>query len=130
MRERSIGELTKKLPRDVSNLVRKELELARTEIAAKVRSIALGAGAAAVGVVLLVVTIGVLAAAAVMALDAALPGWLAALIVAGCAGLAGGLLVLVGIRSIRGSVPVPAETVDSIKEDVRWAKTRAKSGAR
>ena len=36
----------------------------------------------------------------------------------------------VGIRVLRrGAPPVPVETVESVKEDVAWVKTRAKSGS-
>ena len=43
----------------------------------------------------------------------------------------GTVVVLIGGRALqRGAPPEPDETVDSVKEDIAWVKTRAKSGSR
>ncbi|HYX86624.1 MAG TPA: phage holin family protein [Gaiellales bacterium] len=131
MRDRSMGELTKQLSQDVSELVRRELKLAKTEASAKARKVVSGAVMIGAGVVLALVMVGAVVAAAVMALDIALPDWLSAIIVALVAGIGGGLLALAGMRSIRRATPpVPRETIESVKEDVAWTKERAKSGMR
>ena len=68
-------------------------------------------------------------AAAIMALDSALADWLAALVVALILGVIAALLALTGLKSVRRATPpIPKETVDSVKEDVAWVKTQAKSG--
>jgi hypothetical protein len=40
-----------------------------------------------------------------------------------------GVLALTGKRRVKEATPVaPEQAIDSVKEDVQWAKTRAKSG--
>ena len=129
LHDRSVGDLTKQLSRDMSELVRREVELAKTEVAAKTRMLGTGAGLVAAAGVLAVAMLGSLVAAAIMALDTALADWLAALIVALILGVIAALLALTGLKSVRRATPpVPRETVDSVKEDVAWVKTQAKSG--
>jgi uncharacterized membrane protein YqjE len=129
--DRSVGELTKELLRNVSELVRRELDLAKAELAEKGRHLAVGIGLAVVGAVLLLVVLGALTATAILALATALDAWLAALIVTLVVGVIAAVVLLVGVRALRrGSPPVPDETVDSVKEDIAWLKTRAKSASR
>jgi hypothetical protein len=131
LHDRSVGDLTKQLSQDVSDLVRKELELGKAELSAKLRSLAVGGGLIAGGAVLLLATLGSLTAAGILALSNVLDAWLAALVVGAAIGLVATLLVLVGLKSIRRAAPaVPTETVESVKEDVAWVKTRAKSALR
>jgi uncharacterized membrane protein YqjE len=128
--DRSVGELTKELLRNVSELVRREIDLAKAELAEKVGHLSMGIGLVAAGVFLLVVMVGALTTTAILALATTLDAWLAALIVTVVVGLLAAILLLIGIRAVRrGTPPVPADTVDSVKEDIAWLKTRAKSGA-
>jgi len=129
--DRSISELTKELLRDVSELVRRELDLAKSELTEKVRQLASGIGLAAAGAVLLLVALGALTATAIISLSTAMDTWLAALIVTIVVGVAGTIVVLMGVRVLRrGAPPVPDQTVESVKEDIAWVKTRAKSWSR
>ena len=67
----------------------------------------------------------------ILALSLAVAGWLAALIVAVVYAAVAGVLALIGKRQIEAATPpVPEETVDSVKEDVRWTKQRAKAAKR
>jgi membrane protein len=76
-------------------------------------------GAAAV---VAVFSVNMLLVAAVFALTAWMPGWLAALGVAAVLLAIGGVLALVGWQR-RVSVPL-AVTRKTVKEDVQWAKER------
>jgi hypothetical protein len=72
---------------------------------------------------------GALTAFLILALDEAMPAWVAALIVTAVYGAIAGVLALVGKNKVQaGTPPVPEQTVDSVKEDVRWTKQRAKEG--
>ncbi len=54
--------------------------------------------------------------------------WLAALIVAVVYGAVAAVLALRGKERVQHATPpVPEQTVDTVKEDVAWAKTRARS---
>jgi uncharacterized membrane protein YqjE len=129
--DRSISELTKDLLSNVSELVRRELDLAKAELAEKARTLGLGIGLAAAGAVLLLVTLGALTATAIISLATAMDTWLAALIVTIAVGVIGTIVLLAGIKTLRrGTPPVPDQTVESVKEDIAWVKTRAKSGSR
>lgn len=131
LRDPSLGDLTKQLSRDVSELVRREADLAKAEMATKARRAAVGGGMIAAGAVLALVMLGSLTAAAIMALDMSLPDWLSALIVAIVVGIAAAALVLAGKKSLERAMPaMPERTAESVKEDVAWAKTQAKSGMR
>jgi hypothetical protein len=131
LQERSLGDLTKKLSQDTSALVRKEVELARAEALAKVRSLARGGGLLGGAAILGLAAVGALTATAILALATTISAWLAALIVAVVIATVGGGLALVGIKRIRQATPpLPIETVESVKEDVEWIKTQAKSGLR
>jgi hypothetical protein len=131
LRERSIGELLKQLSQETTTLVRQELELAKAEMAQKGKQAGVGAGMFGGAGVSALLGLGALTAAAIAALDAAMPLWLAALIV-GLVWLAvAGVLALQGKTKVQAATPpVPEQTQESVKEDVEWAKTQAKSARR
>jgi hypothetical protein len=128
LRERPIGELLKQLSEETTRLVHQELELAKAELTQKGRQAGLGAGLfGAAG------AIGLLAAAAltacfILALDAVIPAWLAALIVAVVYGAVAAVLALRGRDRVKQAVPpVPEQTIETVKEDMEWAKTQMPS---
>jgi hypothetical protein len=57
--------------------------------------------------------------------------WLAALIVAVVYGAVAAVLALRGRNQMRDAAPpVPEQTIESVKEDAEWAKTRTRSATR
>jgi hypothetical protein len=72
-----------------------------------------------------------LTAALIMAIDKAVPNWAAALIVAAVYAAIAGVLALQGRNKLKEATPpVPEQAVESVKEDVQWAKTRTQSARR
>ncbi|MGH3991962.1 MAG: phage holin family protein, partial [Pseudonocardiaceae bacterium] len=72
-----------------------------------------------------------LTACLVALLGTAMEVWLAALIVAVVYAAVAGVLAMMGRSKIQEATPpVPEQTVDTLKEDVEWAKTQRPSGAR
>ena len=131
LRDASIAELLKRLSQETTTLVRQELELAKAEATEKGRRAGKGAGLLGGAGVAGLLALGALTAAIVLALDEAMPAWLAALIVALVYGAIAGVLALRGRGDLRDAgPPVPEQTVETVKEDVRWVKTRARSGSR
>lgn len=129
LRDRSLSDLVEQLSADVRELVRAELALAKAELAERARRFAVAGGLAAAGAVLGLLALGTFTATAVIALANVWPAWLAALVVAVVLAAVAGILLAVGTKVGRRAVPpVPAETVESIKEDVEWVKTRTRSG--
>jgi hypothetical protein len=128
LRERPIGDLLKQLSEETTTLVRQELELAKAEVSEKGKKAGMGAGMFGGAGASALLGLGAITAAAIAALDTAMPTWLAALIV-GVVWLAiAGVLALQGKNKVQEATPpVPEQTTESVKEDVQWAKTRAQS---
>ena len=113
------GELVRKLSTQLSELVRRELELARTELAAKGKRAGAGAGLAGAGGVVALFGAGALVAAAVAGLATAMPVWLAALIVGVVLLVVAGVLALAGRSRLRKAAPpVPEQAVRGVQDDV------------
>jgi len=130
-RDLPVGELLRRLSDEATTLVRKEIELAKAEMAEKGRKAGAGAGmfggAAATGLMAL----GALTACLILALNHAVSDWLAALIVGLVfAGVAAVLALQGKHKTDEVGSPVPEQAVESVKEDVQWAKTQARSARR
>jgi MFS family permease len=128
LRDRPIGDLVKQLAEQTSTLVRQEVDLAKAEVAQKGQQAGKGAGLIGAAAVIGLLAAGALTAFLIMLLDGALANWLSALIVAVVFGAIAGILALQGRNRIRAATPAkPEQTVETVKEDVEWAKTRAAS---
>lgn len=126
--DRPFGELLKELMEDISILVRQEIALARVEMTEKAKVYARASVMIAFSALLGFFALGVLTACIILAIDLALPAWLAALIVAVAYLLVAGTFVLLGIARLRkAGRPVPEQTIETIKEDVSWVKQQARS---
>jgi hypothetical protein len=117
----SLGDLLAELSRETGQLVRKEIELATTEMTAKVKKAGAQVGVAAAGGALIHAGVLVLLAMLVIALsDIGLAPWLAALIVGLLTIGIGYLLVNRGLSGLRSTSIVPQQTIETLKEDARW----------
>jgi hypothetical protein len=131
IRQHSTGELVKELSQQVSELVRQELELAKTEMAEKGKKAGIGAGFLGGAGVAGLAALGALTAFLILVLDLAMPAWAAALIVTALWGAVAGVLALRGREKVREvGRPVPEKTADSVKEDVQWLKGQTRSESR
>jgi hypothetical protein len=129
LRERPVGELLRQLANETSTLVKQELDLAKAEMAEKGKRAGVGAGMWGGAGVAALLALGALTAFLILALDGAIPNWAAALIVAAVYGAIAGVLYLLGRKRVEAAgKPVPEEAISNVKEDVKWAKTRAKLG--
>jgi hypothetical protein len=128
LRERPIGEVAKELTSDLSLLVRQEIELAKAEMAEKGRTAAPGLGMFGGGGVVALCSAGAVTASLVLVFSLFLPEWVAALIVAAALAAVAYLLVRQGKERVADAGrPIPEQTIETVKEDVEWAKTRASS---
>ena len=127
--DQPVGELVKQLSEQATRLARQEVELARVELSAKGRRAGLGAGMFGGAGLMGVFALGALTAGVILVLSTVLQAWLSAFIVAGAYLLLAGILALVGRARVREATPpVPEQAGESVKEDVEWAKTRARAG--
>jgi uncharacterized membrane protein YqjE len=127
-RDRSLGELFKQLSEETTRLVHQELELAKAELTQKGRQAGTGAGMLGGAGALGLAALGALTACFILALNAVMPAWLAALLVAVVYAIIAFVLVKQGQARIRRATPpVPEQTIETVKEDVEWAKTQMRS---
>jgi membrane protein len=126
--DQSVADLVKQLTDQTSRLARLEVELAKAELQAKGKQAGLGAGMFGGAAGLAFYGLGALIACAILALDLAVAGWLAALIVAVVLFAVAGVMAIMGRNRVKQATPpVPEQATESVKEDVEWAKTRAQS---
>ena len=131
LREQSASELVKQLSEQATALARKEIELAKAELAVKGRRAGIGAGMFGGAGLFGLYAFGALTACAILALSTAVAPWLAALIVAAVYAAIAGVLALTGKTKVaEATPPVPEQATESVKEDVQWAKSRAKAARR
>jgi uncharacterized membrane protein YqjE len=129
-RDRGIGELVKDLASQTSTLVRQELQLAQAEVTEKGKLAGRGAGLLGGAAVAALLALGALTACLIAALDGAVPLWAAALIVTVLWAVAGAVLARAGRAALQNATPPAPQTVETVKEDIQWAKTRTGSAAR
>jgi membrane protein implicated in regulation of membrane protease activity len=109
-------------------LLRKEGELARTEMSENFTHMTVGLGMLVAGAVLIIPALVVLLFAAVAALDAAgMRSSVAALVVGGAVLLLGLIFVLAGANRIKARKLVPRKTIHQLREDVSVAKRQVRS---
>ena len=120
--EPSLGQLLTELTGDMSTLARQELELAKAETMQKVsratRSVIMmvaGGLLAYAGLIALVI-------AAAIALGSLMPYWLSSLIVGLVVVAIGAVLIISGRSRLTNISLVPQNTVETLKQDARWAK--------
>jgi len=128
LKDRPVAELLRQLSQETATLVRQELDLAKAEIAEKGRTAGLGAGLFGAAGVLGLAALGAFTAFLILLISLFLPAWASALIVAVVYGSIAAFLGLRGRDKVKQATPVvPEQTIETVKEDVQWAKTQTRS---
>jgi hypothetical protein len=123
-----MAELLRRLSDQASLLVREEVALAKAELSEKGKRAGRGAGMFGGAAVAGLYGVGALVTAAIVALSLAVATWLAALIVAVVLFAIAGVAALAGKKQVAQATPaMPEQTVETVKEDVQWAKSRART---
>ena len=121
-RERPIGELVKDLSQQTSTLVRQEIQLAQVELTEKGKVAGKGAGLLAGAAVAGLLALGALTAGLIALLDKAMATWVAALIVMALWAIVALVLAKAGQKALKRATPPAPQTVETVKEDIQWAK--------
>lgn len=121
----SPGQLASEVAKDLSTLVRQEIALAKAELQQEAKTAGAAAGAFGGAGFAGYFVLFFLSLAGVYGLDSVMPAGWAALIVAGVWAVIAGVLALVGKNKINQFSPKPERTIETVKEDVQWAKTRS-----
>ena len=118
---RTLGDLLAELSRETSTLVKKEMELATTELTAKARVVGGQVAIAVAGGALLHAGLLVILAAVVIGLaQAGLQPWLAAGLVALATMAIGYVLMNRGLAGLRRTQVAPRHTIETLKENAKW----------
>jgi len=129
-RDRGLGELVKDLAGQTSTLVRQEIRLAQAEVTERGKVASKGAGMLAGAAAAALLGLGAFTALVIIALDGFLPLWLAALIVALLWIVVAAALGMAGKKALQAATPPAPQTVETVKEDIQWAKSQTGSGPR
>jgi uncharacterized membrane protein YqjE len=129
-RDRPIGDLVKDLSSQTSTLVRQEIELARAELQQKGKLAGKGAGMLGAAAIAALLALGALTAGLIALLDTAMATWVAALIVMALWAIIALVLAKAGQKSLQKATPPAPQTVETVKEDIQWAKNPTGSAPR
>jgi uncharacterized BrkB/YihY/UPF0761 family membrane protein len=125
--DRSLGDLFGDLARDMGTLVSQEMTLARKELTDKASQVGKDVAILAVGgLVAYAGLLAIIAAIIFLMADRGVPLWISALIVGALVAGIGALLVQRGITALRQQDFTPRQTIESIKDDTRWAKEQVR----
>ncbi len=121
--ELSLGELVGRVTGDLSQLFRQELDLAKTEIKEEVSRAGKGAGMMSGAGISVLYALMLFSLAAAWGLAEPLYRWVAFVVVGAVWLLIGLVLFVAGRRHLAEAKPfAPPKTVETLKEDVQWAK--------
>jgi Putative Actinobacterial Holin-X, holin superfamily III len=120
--DRSLGELFSELAQDTSTLVRKEVQLAKTEMSQKVSRVGKDVGFLAVGGAVAYAGLLAVLAGVIVLLGQVIPMWLSALLVGLVVAGVGYFLVRRGLDALKREDLAPRQTIETLKEDQQWAK--------
>jgi F0F1-type ATP synthase assembly protein I len=127
LRDEPIAELLKRLSNETTHLVKMELELAKAEMTQKGKQAGTGVGLLGGGGVAGLMALIALTLTLIYLLDTFMKTWIAALIVTVLWGAIAGALALKGKKELQEVNPAPEQTIETVKEDVQWAKTQKPS---
>lgn len=119
---RSIGQLLRDLADDVTQLIRNELALARSEASDNVGKMVTALVSIAAGAMLGLAALIVLMDAVVLRLSNHMPDWMAAVLVGGVVAIVGFILVHKGQKDLSASRLAPTRTVENVRKDISMVK--------
>lgn len=129
---RSVADVMQEFRDDLKDFVTTRIQMLRSEIAEKVGAWKLGLPSMLIGLVLLATSFLLFTAGVVNAIALAFGGqpWgfaVSLFIVFAVYGLAGGLLLLYGWRTVKAGGIAPEKTIRVLKQDQVWLKTEART---
>lgn len=124
--QRSVPEVLHDIVGNLQMIVRAEFRLAKTEVAQKADKAARPAAVFGAGLVTGFYALGFLLLSIVYGLSTIMAGWLAALIVGAVLAAAAIALSTSGIKNLKQLRTTPDKTIQSLEENVQWAKQQIK----
>jgi uncharacterized membrane protein YqjE len=124
--DRSLSEVFQDIVRDVQDIIRAEISLAKTEVREEASKAVTSLAWLVVGALSGMFAVVFILWTAAYALGLLWPMWAATLVVAGVLTLSAIGLLIIGIRRLRELHPTPERTVQTIKENVAWVRQSSK----
>ena len=124
--QRSVSDVLQDIVSNLQQIIRSEFRLAKVEVSEKASRAAQPAATLGAGAVLAFYGFGFLLLAAVYGLSLVLAPWLAALLVGGALVILAAIFLIAGRNGLKEIDPVPEKTVQTVKENVQWAKEQIK----
>ena len=124
--QRSFPEVLQDIVGNLQEIVRSEFRLAKTELKEEAAKAAKPAATFGVGLVFGFYGIGFLLLASVYGLSTVMAGWLAALLVGTILAIVAIALMSSSGKKLKRVNPTPDKTIQSIEENVQWAKHQIK----
>ena len=121
---RTLSEIAQDVLRDIQDVFRSEMRLAGAEMAEKARKAAKAGGLLGGAAFCAILAAACLVTTGIAALALAMPVWLAALLMCIFLACIGGACYAGGRAKLRRLDMKPQQTIETIKEDVEWAKQR------
>jgi uncharacterized membrane protein YqjE len=123
--ERSVPEVLHDIVSNIQEIGRSEFRLAKSEIKEQVSKAAKPAATLAMGIVLAMYALGFMLLTIVYVLATVISAWLAALLVTAVVAVVALVLVTAGKDRLKRVKP-PEKTIETLKENVEWAKNQIK----
>ena len=122
-----LGSIVTGIVEDLQNIVRGEVQLAKTELKEEATLMGKGAGKIGAGVFFGLVGFIFLMLGVTYVLNQWLEMWLSALIVGAVLALIGAILAMSGKSQMQSADLKPDKTIQSVKEDKEWASRQMNS---
>ena len=126
MENRPLGDLFGDLAKEMSNLVRQEVALAKLEVGQKAKYVGKNVGYLVVGGAVAHASMLAVIAAIIMLLAKVMPNWGATLLVGIVVAGIAWLLISKALSALQRTDITPRETVETLKEDATWMKEQIK----
>ncbi|MEW2585377.1 phage holin family protein [Streptomyces virginiae] len=124
--DESVGVLVSRASRQISELVREEMQLARAEMTQKGKRFGKGGGLFGAAGLLGFLAAQALTATCIAALALVLPLWASALIITVALAVVAAVMAMAGKKQVaRAGTPVPTQTIDSVKADLAEMREKA-----
>jgi putative copper export protein len=124
--DRPFSQILQDIVANLQEIIRLEVRLAKAELREDARRGVSAFSIAVVGAVLGMYAVGLLLLALVYGLSNVVPAWLAALLVGVVVGVVAAVFLGVGARRVRRLDLKPERTIQSVKENVKWAKDQTR----
>jgi uncharacterized membrane protein YqjE len=124
--QRKVSDVLQDIAANIQQIIRSEVVLAKVEVKETAQKASKPAAVLVAGTLLGLYGLGFLLLAAVYGLSLVMAPWLAALVVGAVLATVGGILVAKSRTALKQIKPVPTKTVQTVRENVQWAKDRIK----